>query len=81
MATESRFHDLRDDDGTLSRPVHTEASWLLLRLEARGILVAADCGHLVVTPKGALTLEERDTLRRLKPHVLQLMAYRAPEVH
>lgn len=72
-------HDLKDAAGRLTRPVHTEASWLLVRLFNRGVAITVDGPDLVIT--GRLTDDERADLRRLKRHVHHLLAYVPPEVH
>lgn len=81
MPTGSDFHLLRHRDGELCAPLNTEATWLLIRLEARGITVTADGTDLVVRPKGAITDAERADLLRLKRHVLVALAYVPPGVH
>lgn len=72
-------HDLKDAPGQLTVPVHTETSWLLLRLFNRGVAITVDGSDLVIT--GRLTDDERADLRRLKRHVHHLLAYVPPEVH
>ena len=81
MPSGSDFHDLLDRDRMLTVPVHTEASYLLVRLLQRGITVTAEGRELVIRPKGAITDTERADLLRLKRHVLVALAYVAPGVH
>lgn len=72
-------HDLKDAAGQLTMPVHTETSWLLLRLFNRGVAISVDGPDLVIT--GTISEAERAALRRLKRHVRHLLAYIPPEVH
>ena len=52
---------------------------LLLDLERRGFHLRRDGNDIVVLPVSRLTDEDRDGLRRWKPHVLALLAYEPPE--
>ena len=49
---------------------------ILQALEARGVRLQADGGHLVVTPKGSITDDERDQLRAAKAALLPYLARR-----
>ena len=49
---------------------------LLRTLEARGVRLLADGGHLVVTPKGSITDDEREQLRAAKPELLPFLTRR-----
>lgn len=82
MSRSSSVHFLRDSDGACTVPIHTEASYLILSLEARGIVLAVDgAGTLVARPRHLLTEDDRHAIRRLRPHVLRALAYQAPGVH
>jgi hypothetical protein len=49
---------------------------ILQALEARGVRLLADGGHLVVTPKGSITDDEREQLRAAKPELLHVLTRR-----
>lgn len=75
MSTASdRFVVLR---GGLMVPL--EPMLLLLDLEARGFRIARDGSTIKVGPASQLTDDDRDALKRWKPHVLALVDYQ-PEV-
>jgi hypothetical protein len=74
MPTASDFVTLR---GGLTLP--WPAVQLALDLEQRGLSITVDGDDLIVRPKGQLTAEDRDGLRRWKRHVVALLMYRAPE--
>jgi hypothetical protein len=60
--------------------VPAAAYLLAIDLESRGVHLAGDGDDLVVGPRDRLTDADRDALRQLKPYVLLLVGYRAPEV-
>lgn len=53
---------------------------IALDLEARGIRLQADGDELLV-PKGVLTVDERQVLRRWKQHVIALLNYETSDSH
>jgi hypothetical protein len=59
--------------GGLTVPV--EPVKLLLDLERRGFHLTRDGSDIVIQPFSLLTDEDRDALRRWKPHALALLAY------
>jgi len=62
-------------------PVVPIAALLLaLELETRGIRLSREGDSLLVRPKGQLTAEEREQIRRWKPYLLALAAYEAPGI-
>ena len=81
MNASNVVHFLKDHDGRLTVPVHTAATYLVLRLNERGLTLTLDGGDLVIRPKGLLTDEDRAELRQLKPHVCHVLAYQPPGVH
>lgn len=81
MANGCEFHWLRGEDGDLDTPVCTEASTIVLQLEARGVLLAVDGDEIVAIPRRLLTDEDRGAIRALRRHVIRFLAYRAPLVH
>jgi hypothetical protein len=60
--------------------VPAAAYFLAIDLESRGVRLAGDGDDLIVGPPDRLTDADRDALRQLKPYVLLLVGYRAPEV-
>lgn len=55
--------------------VRTEAIVLLIDLEARGVKLEADAGDILIRKGSPITSDDREALRRLKPHVLRLLEY------
>lgn len=75
-------HLLKDAHGELTVPIHSEATFLILALESRGITLSADSdGTIAARPRHLLTDADRAAIRRLRPHILHALAYQAPGVH
>lgn len=80
MPNASEIHFLKDLDGSITVPIHTSASYLIDRLNNRGVLLAVDGSSIIATPRGLLTDHDRAELRRLKWHVIRALAYEAPAI-
>ena len=64
--------------GGVSVPV---AAYLLaIDLEARGVHLCGDGDDILVGPRALLTDQDRTAIRELKPHLLDIVTYLAPEV-
>ncbi len=68
--TDSELITLR---GGLTVPL--PALQMLWNLEDRGLDVQVDGADIIVRPRGQLTADDRAAIGRLKPHLLQLIAY------
>jgi hypothetical protein len=70
MAIDSDLVTLRD-----GRVVPLPALQILWMLEDRGLDLQLDGDDIVVRPRGQLTDDDRAQIRRLKPHLVALIAY------
>ena len=59
--------------------VDVEAIRLAISLEDRGLILTRRDQQLIVIKGQLLTDAEREAIRRLKPHLLELAQYVAPE--
>ena len=64
--------------GGVSVPV--AAYLLVIDLEARGVRLTGDGEDILVGPRALLTDRDRVAIRELKPHLLDIVIYCAPEV-
>lgn len=60
--------------------VHETALALALDLERRGITLTARQGALDLSPKRALTDEDREAVQRWKQHLLAIAGYEPPAI-
>ena len=72
----------KDRDGNLTVPILTAANLLVIDMERRGVVLAADeHGNIIARPTALITDEDRHTIRALKPFVRQVLNYQPPTVH